>query len=76
VTSNKLALAWQKYLDSKLGKVGSDPVTLNALPSQRRFLENRLWHAFMAGAQSAIQLEREQQLADDLAKETTGGKEE
>lgn len=41
------------YQQSEKYKKGSDPATLKAPPSQRQFLENRLYWAFSAGWNAA-----------------------
>lgn len=53
---NYLARAWQQWIKSPDGKKCADPLTLGASFEMFKFLENRLWNAFMAGAAA----EREQ----------------
>ncbi len=40
------AIAWEKWLKSEEGQVCSRPITE---PLGQVYVENRLWHAFMAG---------------------------
>jgi hypothetical protein len=49
----QLAKARDEWLDSDEGKRAADPTTLNAPPSSRQYLENRLRNAFLAGAKAA-----------------------
>jgi hypothetical protein len=51
--SNLLARAWQDWLQSNEGQsCASEGSTI--VPGMARFVENRLWHAFMAGASASL----------------------
>lgn len=50
------AQAYWDYQETDKHKEGSDPTTLKAPPSQRQFLENRLYWAFCAGWNAATEL--------------------
>ena len=42
-----IAQAWRRWLAGNEGRLASDPKTLPS--NEPRYLENRLWQAFMAG---------------------------
>lgn len=52
-TGRELAIAWEKWKDSPAGKRCLDSGILR-IPDAQRYLYNRLWHAFMAGAEAAM----------------------
>ena len=45
----KIAAAWKEWLDSEEGQKASDPTTIGAPLTFRRYLESRLERAFQAG---------------------------
>jgi hypothetical protein len=51
--SQRAVRAWNEWKDSDEGKECLSVVTLNLAPPAKRYLENRLWRAFMAGFDAA-----------------------
>lgn len=43
------SVAWDAWRESEQGVGATDVTTLKAPSDQRQYLENRLYHAFMAG---------------------------
>jgi hypothetical protein len=53
MTGEQLAAKWKEWIQSDEGRKAANPETLGTTLSARNYLENRLWHAFTAGAKAA-----------------------
>lgn len=52
-----LAFAWNVWSESEEGRECEEPTTLYAHPEARQYLRNRLWRAFMAGADAGRKIQ-------------------